>query len=171
MSKHNAIQRLVDRNAAASLNAVTVPPDQTVEHAIKLEARLVQAMAARKKKERTAGGASASDLAESILAGGRGRGLNTTDDASEETIAQVIPAPFDPKADLLDPAPAVSSGLEFCDIKIVPEAQKIHPTEQQAIIFDSAKVHTRKEQSDADKTPKNRGRLANLLEEIRGADR
>lgn len=202
MSKHNAVKRLVDRNAEASLDAVTVPPDQTVEHAIKLEARLVQAMAARKKKERTAGGASASDLAESILAGGRGRGLNTTDDdASDETIAQVMPAPFDPMADLLDPAPAVSSGLEFLDadepqpfdnidddmgslfemidtstiaagdIKIVPEAQKIHPTEQQAIIFDSAKVHTRKEQSDADKTPKNRGRLANLLEEIRGADR
>lgn len=64
-----------------------------------------------------------------------------------------------------------TSTIAAGDIKIVPEAQKIHPTEQQAIIFDSAKVHTRKEQSDADKTPKNRGRLANLLEEIRGADR
>lgn len=104
-------------------------------------------------------------------------------------------------ADFLDPAPAVSSGLEFLDadepqpfenidddmgslfetidtstiaagdIKIVPEAQKRQPNEQPAIIFDSAKVHTRKEQSDADKTPKNRVRLENVLEEIRGADR
>ena len=70
MTKHDSIQRLIQRNAQAAAKGEKEPPRRTVEHAIAVEARLAQAVAARRKKERTAGGASAADLAESILARG-----------------------------------------------------------------------------------------------------
>jgi hypothetical protein len=182
-------ERVITRNAQTVDGAPTQAPDQTVAHGMAVEARLVQAIAARKKKERTAGGKSAAELAESILAGGLVQSRSTAE-------GEPAQGPSLHEEDLLAATP---SGLEFLDDDdlappALDETSLQHNDDLMAGLFgDSAEAAPEPEVIDQkctpklapvprpcavtaatnepthrDKVPENRDRLKSLLRKISG---
>lgn len=175
---NGSVSRVVARNAHTQENAATRAPEQTVAHGMAVEARLVQAIAARKKKERTAGGKSAAELADSILSASEPAsellGLQASSSSGLDFLDAVNPPELPGQDDL-----GLGALFETKEALVVPPADvraTFQRHEQQptppTIICDSADVYLREEQSEGGRVPpKNRSRLRDLLDNISGEDR
>lgn len=158
--------RIINRNAMTSEACQTMAPLQTVAHGLTVEARLVHAIAARKKKERTAGGKSASDLADSILSGSLPSCATSASVAGEDEFGGDFESAM---AVEISGGSVVSRDPEMTDLASPLDFLELDPAQEASPCAPEAQsVSEAPVCQSVENTPRNRSRLKNLLKEIGG---